>query len=64
MSNFEGILLLILIHFFLYFSLIVILHKLDNYCICPLGKSFMHGLILSIMFVSLGQLATEILVML
>ena len=46
------------------FSFTVILYKLDNYYVCLLGKSGMHRLKLSIMFDTLGQLATEILVIL
>ena len=67
MSNFVCTLLSICIYFFLVllkFSLILILYKLDNSYIFPLGKTVMHGLELSIMFATLGQLAAAILVIL
>ena len=67
MSNFVGTLLSICIRFilvFLKFLLILILYKLDNSYIFPLGKTVMHRLKLSIMFATLGQLAAEILVIL
>ena len=46
------------------FILIVILYKLDNSYIIPLGKTIMHRLELSIMVTTLGQLAAAILVIL
>ena len=46
------------------FSLILILYKLDNSYVCPLGKSGMSRHYLSTMCVTLGQLAAEILVFL
>ena len=68
MSNFVTTLLSICIHFYLYFKvfflLILILNKLVNSYIFPLGKSAMHRLKLSILFASLGQLAAKILVIL
>ena len=67
MSNFVGTLLSICIHFFLYFLkflLILILNKLVNSYIFPIGKTVMHGLKLSILFATLGQLAAKILVIL
>ena len=48
--------------FLKFFILILILYKLDNSYIFPLGKSVMHRLKLSIMFATLVQLAAEILV--
>ena len=66
MSNFVTTLLLICIHFLLvflkFFLLILILNKLVNSYIFPLGKSAMHRLKLSILFATLGQLAAKILV--
>ena len=65
MSNFVGTLLSICIHFFLVFLkflLILILNKLVNSYIFPLGKTVMHRLKLSILFATLGQLAAKILV--
>ena len=44
------------------FLLILILYKLDNSYIFPLGKIVMHRLELGIMFATLGQLAAAILV--
>ena len=68
MSNFVTTLLSICIHFLLvflfFFLLILILNKLVNSYIFPLGKSAMHGLKLSILFATLGQLAAKILVIL
>ena len=67
MGNFVGILPSICIHFFLVFFkflLILILNKLVNSYIFPLGKSVMHRLKFSILFVTLGQLAAKILVIL
>ena len=68
MSNFVTTLLSICIHFLLvflkFFLLILILNKLVNYFIFPLGKSAMHRLKLSILFATLGQLAAKILVIL
>ena len=68
MSNFVTTLLLICIHFLLvflkFFLLILILNKLVNSYILPLGKSAMHRLKLSILFATLGQLAAKILVIL
>ena len=68
MSNFVTTLLLICIHFLLvflkFFLLILILNKLVNSYIFPLGKSAMHRLKLSILFATLGQLAAKILVIL
>ena len=67
MSNFVGTLLSTCLHFFLVFFvflLILILYKLDNSYIFPLGNTVMHGLQLSIMFATQGQLAAEILVIL
>ena len=68
MSNVVGILLSICIHFFLVilkFLLILILYKLINSYIFPLGKIVMHRLkLVSIMFAILGQLAAKILVIL
>ena len=49
---------------FLMFSLILILYKLDNSYIFPLGESVMHRLKLSIILATLGQLAAEVLVIL
>ena len=60
MSNFVSTLLSICIHFllvFLKFLLILILNKLVNSYIFPLGKTAMHRLKLSILFATLGQLA-------
>ena len=57
MSNFVGTLPSICIHFFLVFFkflLILILNKLVNSYIFPLGKSVMHRLKFSILFVTLG----------
>ena len=64
MNNFVGTLLSISIFFlvFLMFLVIKILYKLDNSYICPLGKSVMHRLKLSIIFTTPGQLAADILV--
>ena len=65
MSNFVSTLLSICIHFllvFLKFLLILILNKLVNSYIFPLGKTAMHRLKLSILFATLGQLAAKILV--
>ena len=68
MSNFNTTLLSICIHFLLVFLksflLILILNKLVNSYIFPLGKSAMHRLKLSILFATLGQLAAKILVIL
>ena len=67
MSNFVSTLLSICIHFllvFLKFLLILILNKLVNSYIFPLGKTAMHGLKLSILFATLGQLAAKILIIL
>ena len=67
MNNFVGTLLAICIHFFLVvlkFLLILILNKLDNSFIFPLGKTVMHRLKSSILFATLGQLAAKILVIL
>ena len=67
MSNFSGTLLSICIHFFLLFLkflLILIIYKLVNSSIFPLGKTVMHRLKLSILFATLGQLAAVILVIL
>ena len=68
MSNFVTTLLSIFIHFLLvflkFFLLILILNKLVNSYIFPLGKSAMHRLKLSILFATLGQLAAKILVIL
>ena len=68
MSNFVTTLLSICIHFLLvflkFFLLILILNKLVNSYIFPLGKSAMHRLKLSILFETLGQLAAKILVIL
>ena len=68
MGNFVGTLPSICLHFylvFLKFLLIMILYKLDNSYIFPLGKTVMHILKLSIMFAALGQLAAaDILVIL
>ena len=60
MSNFVGTLLSICIHFFLVFLkflLILMLNKLVNYFIYPLGITVMHRLKFSILFATLGQLA-------
>ena len=60
MSNFVGTLLSICIHFFLVFLkflLILMLNKLVNYYIYPLGKTVMHRRKFSILFATLGQLA-------
>ena len=57
MSNFVGTLLSICIHIFLKFLLILMLNKLVNSYIFPLGKTVMHRLKLSILFATLGQLA-------
>ena len=46
------------------FSLILILYKLDHSYIYPLGKRVMSRHYLSTIFVTLGQLAVEILVIL
>ena len=65
MSTFVGTLLLICIHFFhvfLFFLLILILNKLVNSYIFPLGKFVKHRLKLGILFATLGQLAAKILV--
>ena len=67
MNNFVGTLPSICIHFclvFFKFLLILILNKLVNSYIFPLGKSVMHRLKFSILFVTLGQLAAKILVIL
>ena len=67
MNNFVGTLLSICIHFFLVFLkllLILILNKLANPYIFPLGKTVMHRLKLNILFATLGQLAAKILVIL
>ena len=67
MSNFVGKLLSICRHFFpvfLKFLLILILNKLVNSYIFPLGKTVMHRLKLSILFATLWQLAAKILVIL
>ena len=68
MSNFVTLLLSFCIHFLLvflkFFLLILILNKLVNSYIFPLGKSAMHRLKLSILFATLGQLAAKILVIL
>ena len=68
MSNFVTTTLSICIHFLLvflkFFLLILILNKLVNSYIFPLGKSAMHRLKLSILFATLGQLAAKILVIL
>ena len=68
MSNFVSTLLSICIHFllvfFLKFLLILILNKLVNSYIFPLGKTAMHRLKLSILLATLGQLAAKILVIL
>ena len=49
---------------FLKFILILILNKLVNSYIFPLGKTVMHRLKLSTLFTTLGQLAAKILVIL
>ena len=49
---------------FLKFLKILILYKLDNSYIFPLGKTVMHRLELSIMFATPWQLAAVILVIL
>ena len=68
MSNFVTSLLSICINFLLvflkFFLLILILNKLVNSYIFPLGKSAMHRLKFSILFATLGQLAAKILVIL
>ena len=67
MSNVVGILLSICINFFLVFLkflLILILYKLVNSYIFPLGKTVMHRLKLNIMFATQGQSAAKILVIL
>ena len=68
MSNFVTTLLSICINFLLvflkFFLLILILNKLVNSYIFPLGKSAMHRLKFSILFATLGQLAAKILVIL
>ena len=66
MSNFVGTLLLICILFCIVkvFLLILILNKLVNSYIFPLGKTVMHRLKFSILFATLGQLAAKILVIL
>ena len=68
MSNFVTTLLSICINFLLvflkFFLLILILNKLVNSYIFPLGKSAMHRLKSSILFATLGQLAAKILVIL
>ena len=68
MSNFVTTLLSTCIHFLLvflkFFLLILILNKLVNSYIFPLGKSAMHRHKLSILFATLGQLAAKILVIL
>ena len=68
MSYFVTTLLSICIQFLLvflkFFLLILILNKLVNSYIFPLGKSAMHRLKLSILFATLGQLAAKILVIL
>ena len=67
MGNFVSTLLSICIHFllvFLKFLSILILNKLVNSYIFPLGKTAMHRLKLSILFATLGQLAGKILVIL
>ena len=43
-------------------SFILILYKLNNSYICPLGKSVMSRYKLNTMFATLGQIAAEILV--
>ena len=58
MSNFEGTLLSIVYIFsciFKVFLLILILNKLVNSYVFPLGKTVMHKLKLSILFATLGQ---------
>ena len=60
MSNFVGTLLSICIHFFLVFLIFLftlILNKLVNSFIFPLGKTVMHRIKSSILFATLGQLA-------
>ena len=67
MRNFVSTLLSICIHFllvFLKFLLILMLNKLVNSYIFPLGNTAMHRLELSILFASLGQLAAKILLIL
>ena len=67
MRNFVCTLLSICKHFclvLLKFLLILILNKLVNSYIFPLGKTVMHRLKLSILFATLGQLAAKILVIL
>ena len=67
MSYFVSTLLSICMHFlfvFLKFLLILILNKLVNSYIFPLGKTAMHRLKLSILFATLAQLAAKILVIL
>ena len=65
MSNFVSTLLSICIHFLLVFlKFLLILNKLVNSYIFPLGKAAMHRLKLSILFATLGQLAAKILVIL
>ena len=67
MSNFVGTLLSICILFFLVFLkflLILILNKLINFYIFPLGKTVMHRLKLSILFATLGKLEAKLLVIL
>ena len=65
MSNFVTTLLSICIHFLLVFlKFFLILNKLVNSYIFPLGKTAMHKLKLSILFATLGQLAAKILVIL
>ena len=66
MNNSEDTLLSICIFFlvFLKFLLILILNKLANSYIFPVGKIVMHRLKLSILFASLGQFAAKILVIL
>ena len=65
MSNFVSTLLSICIHILLVFlKFLLILNKLVNSYIFPLGKAAMHRLKLSILFATLGQLAAKILVIL
>ena len=67
MSNFVGTLLSICIRFFLVFLkflLILILNKLANFYIFPLGKTVIHRRKLSKLFATLWQLAAKILVIL
>ena len=67
MSNFVGTLLSMCIYLFsciFKVLLILILNKLVNSYIFPLGKTVMYILKLSILFATLGQLVAKILIIL